>query len=123
MAKTGFVYLFLSVFCAFFGAVYEYFSHGVYSYFMLYAFAFPLVGGVLPFFTIAFSGCGVPRRISLNLYHSGIAAWTVGSIFQGVLEIYGTTNRLAAVYWIAGIVFVLSGIWSYLFKIKKETES
>ena len=123
MAKTGFVYLSLSVFCAFFGAVYECFSHGVYSYFMLYAFAFPLMGGVLPFFAIAFSGCCVPNRISLNLYHSGIAAWTAGSIFRGVLEIYGTTNSLVAIYWITGTVFVLGGIWGYLSDIKNRAQS
>ena len=31
------------------GAVYEHFSFGVYSYFMIYAFAIPLAGGALPF--------------------------------------------------------------------------
>ena len=34
-----------AVFCAFFGAVYEHFSFGVYSNFMIYAFAFPLAAG------------------------------------------------------------------------------
>lgn len=37
-----------TLFFAFFGAVYEAFGHGVYSYFMIYAFAFPLLMGVLP---------------------------------------------------------------------------
>ena len=31
------------------GAVYEHFSFGVYSYFMIYAFSIPLAGGALPF--------------------------------------------------------------------------
>ena len=35
-----------TLFLVLFGAVYESFSHGVYSYFMLYAFAIPLVFGV-----------------------------------------------------------------------------
>ena len=53
-AKTGFVYLFISLLCILFGAVYEYYSHEVYSYFMLYAFVIPLAGGALPFFCNGF---------------------------------------------------------------------
>lgn len=53
MARAGFFYLAVTLVCAAFGAVYEIFSHGVYSYFMLYAFAFPLCGGVLPCFLFA----------------------------------------------------------------------
>lgn len=49
-----------------------------------------------------------------NLYHSGIATLTVGSIVQGVLEIYGTTNALAGYYWIAGGALLLAGIAAYL---------
>ena len=109
-ARIGFIYLLISRFCALFGAVYEYFSQGVYSYYMLYAFAFPLVGGVLPFAALAMSGGHLPGRLARNLYHSGIAALTVGSILEGVLEIYGTTNQLTAVYWIVGMFFVITGV-------------
>lgn len=114
MAQTGFVYLGLSLFCALFGAVYEGFSHGVYSYFMIYAFGFPLAGGALPFFALAFSDRRPPGRAALNLYHSGIAAMTVGSLFEGVLEIYGTTNRLVAVYWMVGGLLWGCALFFYL---------
>lgn len=108
--KTAFVYLLVSVFCALLGAVYELFSHEVYSYYMIYAFAFPLVGGTLPFFAFAFSRAKrYPRAVSRNLYHTGIAVLTVGSILRGVLEIYGTTNRLIKIYWILGIVLTVIG--------------
>ena len=117
-AKTGFVYLFVSLFCILFGAVYEHFSHEVYSYFMLYAFIFPLVGGTLPFFGIAFCRMPIPNRASCNLYHSGIAALTTGSLFQGALEIYGTTNRLVKIYWWIGTAFVLAGIVFYIVCIR-----
>lgn len=56
MGRTGWVYLFLTLFCILFGAIYEVFSHGVFSYFMLYAFVVPLVGGVIPFFAIGYGG-------------------------------------------------------------------
>ena len=59
MEKTGFIYLFVSLFCVLFGAVYEYFSHEVYSYFMIYAFVIPQVGGVLPFFGMAYLNGGL----------------------------------------------------------------
>jgi hypothetical protein len=113
MAKTGFVYLFISLFCVLFGAVYECFSHQVYSYFMLYAFVFPLACGVLPFLGLAFLKWPIPGKISCNLYHSGIAALTIGSLFKGILEIYGTTNRLVLVYWVVGFVFLFGGLISY----------
>ena len=44
-----YIYLLVTILCAAFGAVYELFSHGVFSYYMLYAFGVPLLGGVLPF--------------------------------------------------------------------------
>lgn len=121
MAKTGFVYLVVSLFCALFGAVYESFSHEVYSYYMLYAFVIPLAGGALPFFSLAFSGWPVPGRICRKLYHSGIATLTVGSIMQGVLEIYGTTNRLVLTYWLTGAFLSGLGLILYVGKgIKKS---
>lgn len=111
--KTILTYLFCTVFCAIFGAVYEYFSHGVFSYYMLYAFAFPLIGGVTVYFLLLFFKLPLPGRLALNLYNSGIAALTVGSIFQGILEIYGTTNRLIYIYPTAGILLIILGIVSY----------
>ena len=43
-------YLVATVVTVAFGAVYEWFSFGVYSYYMIYAFAVPLLGGVLPYY-------------------------------------------------------------------------
>ena len=121
MKRTVVVYLFVTLFCVLFSAVYEYFSHEVYSYFMLYAFVFPLAGGALPFVSMAFYGKSLPGRIACNLYHSGIAALTVGSLFQGVLDIYGTTNRLALVYWIAGALFLFLGMIAYFVDAGRKT--
>lgn len=115
--KTAFVYLLLSLFCILFGAVYEMFSHGVYSLYMICAFVFPLAGGSLPFLIIALSHTkNYPDAVAGNLYHSGIATLTVGSILQGVLDIYGTTNRLLALYWMTGIAFAISGIIAFLLR-------
>lgn len=98
-----------TVFIALFGGIYEYFSHDVYSYFMMYAFAVPLVLGVLPMVVMLKRGRNIPSAFSMLIYHAGLAALTVGSVFQGVLEIYGTTNRLIAIYPIVGLTLSAIG--------------
>lgn len=115
--KTGLIYLIVSIFVAVFGAIYELFSHGVYSYFMIYAFSFPLIGGLLPFFLLSFSSIRKPGRIGTNLYHSGIATLTVGSIFEGIIAIYGTTSFLSIFYWITGSALVVIGLICYIISL------
>ena len=94
-------YLLAAICCALFGALYELFSHEVYSYFMICAFAFPLLLGAVPLFLIQKRAIPFPGKAA-DLIHAGVAALTVGSIVQGVLEIYGTSNPLTAAYWVAG---------------------
>ena len=101
-----------TAFLAFFGAVYEHFGHGVYSPFMIYAFALPLSLGALPWCALDLK----PRRAmcegAARLWDSGVLTLAVGSVFRGVLDIFGTTNRLVAVYPAAGAVLLLTGaLW------------
>ncbi len=151
------IYLTASIICAVFGAVYEMFSHGVYSFYMIYAFAFPLICGMLPFLLLSFSlgnlspsererreqslnelkGDGkyswkkegqkrqfllryYPGNTARNLYHSAVIVWTVGCIMNGVLEIYGTTNRLLGIYWLAGAILMFASIVTYLLSLIKN---
>ena len=89
-----------TAFLAFFGAVYEHFGHGVYSPFMIYAFALPLSLGALPWCALALK----PRRA---VCEGAARLWD-----SGVLDIFGTTNRLVAVYPAAGAVLLLTGaLW------------
>lgn len=112
--RTGYGYLVISLLCALFGAVYEYFSHEVYSAYMIYAFAFPLVLGTFILFTILLIHCKLPDRLSLNIYNAGVATFTVGSILEGVLEIYGTSNPLLSLYWYVGAFLTGLGALLYL---------
>ncbi len=113
--KTAVAYLLISLFCVLFGAVYEVFSHDVFSFWMNYAFVVPLVGGTLPFLALSVRARGnYPAPVARNLYHAGIAALTVGCIFTGVLEIFGTTNALVKIYWLAGVPLVLLGLACHL---------
>ena len=106
-------YLLSTVFCALFGAVYERFGHEVYSYFMIYAFAFPLLFGAVPFFLMQKREIPFPGKAA-ELIHAGVAALTVGSIVQGALEIYGTSNPLTVAYWVAGGILIAIGWLSAL---------
>ena len=106
---TALIYGAVAAFCLLFGTVYEKFSHGVYSPFMYLAFLIPLVGGVLPYVILRLTGAPFPSKASMKLHASGVATLTVGSILQGALEIYGTTNALMIVYPIAGALLLALG--------------
>lgn len=104
------IYLLCTVFCALFGAVYESFSFGVWSFYMVYAFACPLILGALPSAFIASARMArIPRRAARGLWHAGVAALTVGCIFKGVLDIYGTSSPLTAVYFVCGGALLAAG--------------
>ena len=92
------------------GAVYERFSHEVYSYYMIYGFAVPLVLGVLPYGLLALGEHRLPGEMALRFWNCGIITLTLGCIFRGVLDIYGTTNRLLIVYPAAGALLLAAGI-------------
>ena len=113
-------YLATSIVIAAAAAVYGLFSHGVYSYFMTYAFMIPLLGGALPHLIAAMkradadteSSADEPEESTASEEQKGfanildakdtqlaiIATLTAGSLLKGVLDIYGTTNRLLIAY-------------------------
>lgn len=123
IAKTGLICLILSIFTALFGAVYEHYSHEVYSYYMLYAFLIPLVGGALPYFLIALSRKNIlPEKSAIYLYNSGLATLTVGSLLKGILDIYGTSNTLLAYYIYIGLILVFLGLVFYGVQIIRANE-
>lgn len=105
------VYLAVTAFVLTFGIVYECFSHGVVSLYMVLAFLIPLVLGVLPFGTVTVMKKNYyPSPIGSNTYHAGIATLTVGSIVKGVLDIYGTTSPYTSVYLILGVILCVFGV-------------
>lgn len=113
MSASVIKYWIFSLVTAVFGLIYGHFSHGVFSAYMAFAFLIPLLGGVavlLPVF----------RRRSAFLWCCGILTLTVGSLVRGVLEIYGTTNRLCGVYGVVGGGFLLLALGSLLFGKKPK---
>ena len=116
--KTSFIYLIVSIVLMIAGAVYEHFSFGVYSYFMIYAFAIPLAGGALPFLAKymkgmrganASSGAAAETAAAGRheaIYHLALATLTAGSIVHGILAICGRPNSLTVIYLIAGLLLL-----------------
>lgn len=114
--RTAFVYLVVSILTAIGGGVYEFFSHGVWSGFMVYAFLFPLLLGALPFSILSLTGNTMPAAWALNFWHAGTATLTVGSLFEGALEIFGTTNHLTLLYWVVGAVMLICALLLHLIR-------
>ena len=102
------IYAGVTVFVGIFSAIYEHYARGVRSKPMIFAFLYPLVLGMLPvlllslLWTMRKVEYGSAVRIGANMYYSGVAALTMGSLATGVVEIYGTTNRLLKYYQIFG---------------------
>ncbi len=119
---TASVYLFISLLCTVFAFIYEMFSFGVYSLFMIFCFTPALILGCVPFFIVFLTGRNMPGRLAFNLYNAGIATLTIGFIFRGVIEIYGTTNRLSAVYFIVSLAFLMSGAVIWIINCTKKNE-
>lgn len=105
------IYLTFTVLCFVFAVVYEHFSHEVYSPYMVFAAGFPLIGGVVGIEVLCCLPAQYhPNRLSINLYNSGIATVTVGSLLQGALDIYGTENSLMRYYWKTGVFLLGAAI-------------
>ena len=81
----------------------------------MFAVAFPFLGGLLAVELLRFvPAICHPGRLSINVYNSGIATLTLGSLMRGVLDIYGTSNDLVRYYAIVGILLFVAGLvaWS-----------
>ncbi len=107
-----------AVFFAVFGMVYELFSHGVFSPYMAFAFTIPLVAGGILQSILLKTKVRIPD-LALRLWNYAIALLTVGSIWKGVLDIYGTTNRLIVYYPIFGGILLLLAVVQFILKKKR----
>ena len=115
MKKQIITYLIASIACIIFSIIYETFSHGVYSLFMICSFAIPLILGC--FISLVLYKRKISYgRVEINLYNAGVATLTFGSIFQGVLEIYGTTNFKVYIYFFVGALLILNSLAVYIIK-------
>ena len=111
LKKQVIKYFGYSIFFLIFGLIYEYFSHNVYSNYMIYAFLIPAVLGCVVYGILYLLNLKtVPNIYASKIYNSAILTFTLGSIMKGVLEIFGTTNNLINVYFNLGIGLILISI-------------
>lgn len=115
-------HMIFAIFIAVFGAIYEKFSHEVYSYYMIYAFMIPLCLGSFAYLLASKKAKKEPRNITISAWNAVVVTLTIGSIFQGILEIYGTTNRLVWFYPVAAIIFLLIAIGSKFLNNRRIVE-
>ncbi len=111
-------YLVVTVICILIPLIYYRFTHGVHSWYMTLLFLWPLVLGVLP---SLLKYRVVPRlrpqrRLSAGLYHSGVAALTVASLLQGILEIAGTTSGWQTLLMVLGLLLVVGAALAWFYK-------
>ncbi|MCR5546005.1 MAG: hypothetical protein K6F30_05945 [Lachnospiraceae bacterium] len=111
------------LFLALFGAIYEVFSHQVYSYFMIYAFAIPMVFGTGGLYLVNRFAKKIPTGISLSAWNMAIATLSIGFVFKGVIDIYGSTNKLLIGYPIATVMLVVFSIISYIKQEEPKKQS
>ena len=112
-------YLASSGFCLVFALIYEYFSHGVYSRYMLLAFVIPLIGGLI---SELYTRVAIWRErhgnIANQLLGGGIIWMTLGSIANGILNIYGTTNHLVIIFGVVGLVHILASLVAFFWSLR-----
>ncbi len=109
----------LALLCVVFTAVYERFSHGAVSSHMRCMFLMPLVGCALPALILYLLP---PRRAigrpAFNLWNSGLAAWVVGCLFRGIVNISGRYTDLDKIYWALGWCLLAAALtWELLSRI------
>ena len=115
MFKTALVFLVVSLFCILLNYVYSRYSHGVYSNYMTYMFAYPLIGGVVVnLLAGTILKTRVPGRFAINIYNSGIATLTVGSMLRGIFDIAGTSSPYQPVFVVMGWLMLLAGVVYYI---------
>ena len=103
----------LTVFILIFSGVYEHFSHGVYSIFMIGAFLIPLTLGII--FDILIYVFKL--KVSINnvkINNALIITLLLGSLLKGALDIYGTSNILVVSYLFIAVVLIEINIILYI---------
>lgn len=76
-----------------------------------------LFGSVLTAFTlyaVLLLKGKTPAKLAAELWDAAVLTLTAGLVFCGVLEIYGTTSRLTAVYFVAAAILALAAVVSGL---------
>ncbi len=113
---NSFIYTIVTMIVSF---IYELFSHGIFSSYLIFAFIFPFIS--LVFYEILYKRkdknfCLIFSR----LFNLSMLTFTILFIMLGVLEIYGTTNDLIYVYLVLGLFLLVISIILELIYLKRK---
>ena len=117
--KRTIKYLLLTIFVLIFSLIYEHFSFGVISNYMVFAFIFPLCGLVINFIMLVIKSKRV-GEFQASLFDMSMLTFTLGCIIQGIIEIYGTTNSLIINFKYAGITLLILCLATTLINMVKK---
>lgn len=109
-ARTFITYLATTAFLFIFSRIYESLSYGEVSVFMHYMFCVTLIGGGLLLGLLTFK----PNlsRLTFNLWNSGVATITAGSLLRGIINLSGRSTTLDQPYWFVGAGFLILALIS-----------
>lgn len=114
--KTIFIYFLITIFTIVFDRIYALFSHGVSSLSMNLMFLYHLLGGVVVYYILGYLLKNKKNSmiISFNLYNSGIAILTVGSLLRGIMDIAGTSSQYIKYYFIIGVLVIITSVIGFI---------
>lgn len=100
-------YLVAALGCGAFALIYAQFSHGVYSPFMTFMFAIPLIGGALPALVAHLAHMAPAPRAARQAWALALASLAVASCLHGIFDIAGTASPYLPAYLVAAAVFAV----------------
>ena len=110
----------MTAFVSILSFIYEKNAHQVYSDYMIWAFLYPLLGGVLV--SLLVWDLKLRKRIpplSICFYRAAILTATIGSLMKGAFDIYGTVLSKVVIYvYLTIILLILSLIFLFIRKKK-----
>ncbi|HEM5998608.1 TPA: hypothetical protein U2B30_002067 [Streptococcus suis] len=118
--RTFITYLATTAFLFIFSRIYESLSYGEVSFFMHYMFCVTLIGGALLLGMLTLK----PNlsRMTFNLWNSGVATITAGSLLRGIINLSGRSTTLDQPYWFIGAGFLILALISLFFSGNKKAQ-
>jgi len=120
--QPAYAFFALTAFAYIFSRVYTFFSHGETSEHISSMWFFLLCFGTAFYFLEAIIFTLIksqPNRIGLEVYSSGILAYTAGMFMNGLFEIFGHDRSLVQYYHFAGIGLMVAGFIIVVFFSQK----
>ncbi len=112
-------YLIAFAFCSVFAIIYEAFAKGIISFWMLGMPLFPFVLGVVP--ALVYEKMNKPiNDWGLQIWNCGVITLTVGSLLNGIFDIFGTYFDMFNYFLIIGSILLIAGAAVHIIKHKKK---